>query len=456
MRFGRRTGACAGAAARPAARRGGGGSAGVRGSGRSVPAAARWRDPSRPGTGNAGRGRTCAAIQVTPARRRAASGAADAVDAHPVAFARDLQRVEPGAVAFQQRRLPGRPGCRTARCARRARRARRACRRVHRAPRRGCWRRRPDSARRARSSGQEHVESRRRRRCARRCRAWRAAPADRCRRRPHARRRASAPPARGCRSRNRSRARVAPRSRPSLGERIQPLQAQRGGRMRAGAERQARIQPHHRRVRRIGAFGQVWFHGTIQVRAPNCSGTYWSIHARSQSWSSTVAERRAATSPAPDRTLPARPAAAARRRRSGTAPTARCRPTAASRRRRVRGSRARSGCRLRRRAASPRARRRLPARVRSAAGPASRQRRDSSRKGIRCSHALLRVAFDDPVLAAPQHAHAAVQVVQAEQQRQRDRQQVPAALQHRPRIRMHQPPRRTPGRRPPAASASGC
>src|SRR5688572_18942131 len=30
------------------------------------------------------------------------------------------------------------------------------------------------------------------------------------------------------------------------------------------------------------------FHGTIHVRRPNFSGTYWSIHARSQSWSATV------------------------------------------------------------------------------------------------------------------------------------------------------------------------
>ena len=34
----------------------------VRGSGRSVAAAARWRDPSRPGNGNVGRGRTCAEV----------------------------------------------------------------------------------------------------------------------------------------------------------------------------------------------------------------------------------------------------------------------------------------------------------------------------------------------------------------------------------------------------------
>src|SRR5688572_10829834 len=34
--------------------------------------------------------------------------------------------------------------------------------------------------------------------------------------------------------------------------------------------------------------GASMFHGTIQVRRPNDSGTYWSIHARSQSWSSTV------------------------------------------------------------------------------------------------------------------------------------------------------------------------
>ena len=41
----------------------------------------------------------------------------------------------------------------------------------------------------------------------------------------------------------------------------------------------------------VASSGSSWFHGTIQVRVPKRIGWNRSIHARSQSWSSTAAKR---------------------------------------------------------------------------------------------------------------------------------------------------------------------
>src|SRR5690606_18109333 len=60
--------------------------------------------------------------------------------------------------------------------------------------------------------------------------------------------------------------------------------------------------------------GSAWFHGTIQVRSPNLSGSYWSIHARSQSWSATSRNR------ARDQSTPSSAAVRACRSNSGGVP----------------------------------------------------------------------------------------------------------------------------------------
>ena len=110
--------------------------------------------------------------------------------------------------------------------------------------RRGCWRspRQPLRAASRRPHAPGRVP-----RChwRRRCHAWPAVPADRYRRRARQRRPASPPPVTARRSRSHSRSRAACRE-----PRIEPGEAQRGARMRAGAEGKSGIQVHHDRTRR--------------------------------------------------------------------------------------------------------------------------------------------------------------------------------------------------------------
>ena len=202
--------------------------------------------------------------------------------------------------------------------------------------------------------------------------------------------------------------------------------------------------------------GSGWFHGTIQVRRPKCSGTYWSIHARSQSWSSTVRKRACDQSSAGIEgfqrgeqqqcigVVREQRAAAATSSHSGVSPTP--------------GSRiacsfggVRVGIEQGHRQRADVFQRGFVARL---LGFAAAQ--GQFEEGHQGSLAFLGGAFEDPVLPAMQQLHAAVQVVQREGERAPIGSRCQWPPQHRLRD-THAPATRTgPGTRPPTASASGC
>ncbi len=136
-----------------------------------------------------------------------------------------------------------------------------------------------------------HCQAGRRLRCARRCRAWRARPADRCRHRP----RLAAP---SLSAASASTPEPQPKSSTAASVSV-PSAASESSHCRhrdvvgCVPEPKARPDPTGPRPHRGDPLRKATAGSRARssVRAPKCSGTYWSIQARSQSWSSTVRKR---------------------------------------------------------------------------------------------------------------------------------------------------------------------